>query len=228
MLTFVSIVFARLACVLLLRRRRMRSRRAGQARSARRTISDSREGSNNQKDWHFIGHVEMERGSDTKIYADDVEMLHRREPARSRPATSSSRRATTASPPSAPSSTPRRGSARSTTRSGIATRQAAARRRRGPAASRRRRWPARRPIVYFFGETIEKIGPKKYRITNGGFSTCVQPTPRWDLHAGTVVLNVDHYTLLKNAVLQREGRADVLPADPVLPDQAGRTAPPAS
>ena len=82
--------------------------------------------------------------------------------------------------------------------------------------------------VYFFGETIEKIGPKKYKITNGGFTTCVQPTPRWDLHADTVVLNVDHYTLLRNAVLQREGRADVLPADPLLPDQATTTAPPAS
>ena len=72
----------------------------------------------------------------------------------------------------------------------------------------------------FFGEKIEKIGPKKYRITNGGFSTCVQPTPRWDLHAGTVILNVDHYTVLTNAVLTGEGRADVLPADPLLPDQA--------
>ena len=59
--------------------------------------------------------------------------------------------------------------------------------------------------MYFFGEKIEKIGPKKYRITNGGFSTCVQPTPRWDLHAGTVVLNVDHYTLLTNAVLRVKG-----------------------
>lgn len=59
--------------------------------------------------------------------------------------------------------------------------------------------------VYFFGDTIEKVGPKKYRITKGGFTTCVQPTPRWDLHAGTVVLNLDHYTLLKNAVLRVKG-----------------------
>ena len=29
--------------------------------------------------------------------------------------------------------------------------------------------------VYYFGETVEKLGPKKYRIRNGGFSTCVQP-----------------------------------------------------
>ena len=33
----------------------------------------------------------------------------------------------------------------------------------------------------------------------------MQPTPRWDLHAGTVVLNVDHYTLLKHAVLRVKG-----------------------
>jgi LPS-assembly protein len=60
-------------------------------------------------------------------------------------------------------------------------------------------------VVYFFGEQIEKIGAKKYKITNGGFSTCVQPTPRWDLHAGTVVLNLDHYTLLTNAVMTVKG-----------------------
>ncbi|MGE3511602.1 MAG: LPS-assembly protein LptD, partial [Vicinamibacterales bacterium] len=59
--------------------------------------------------------------------------------------------------------------------------------------------------VYFFGDVVEKIGAKKYRITNGGFSTCVQPTPRWDMHADTVVLNIDHYTLLRNAVLNVKG-----------------------
>ena len=56
--------------------------------------------------------------------------------------------------------------------------------------------------VYFFGETVEKIGPRKYKITNGGFSTCVQPTPRWHLSASTIVLHVDHHTLLRNAVFR--------------------------
>jgi LPS-assembly protein len=55
-------------------------------------------------------------------------------------------------------------------------------------------------VVYFFGEVVEKRGSKRYRITNGGFTTCVQPTPRWDLYAGTVDLNVDSYTLLRNVV----------------------------
>ena len=35
------------------------------------TKSDSREGTNQQKDWHFIGHVEFDQ-KDTKIYADDA------------------------------------------------------------------------------------------------------------------------------------------------------------
>jgi LPS-assembly protein len=59
--------------------------------------------------------------------------------------------------------------------------------------------------VYFFGETIEKIAPKKYKITNGGFSTCVQPTPRWELSADTIVLNVDDYTLLRQAIFNVKG-----------------------
>jgi LPS-assembly protein len=59
--------------------------------------------------------------------------------------------------------------------------------------------------VYYFGETVEKLGPKKYKITNGGFSTCVQPTPRWDLSADTIVLNIDHYTTLRQALLNVKG-----------------------
>ncbi len=59
--------------------------------------------------------------------------------------------------------------------------------------------------VYFVGETVEKVGPRKYKITNGGFTTCVQPTPRWELHADTVVLNIEHYTFLRNAVFNVKG-----------------------
>jgi lipopolysaccharide assembly outer membrane protein LptD (OstA) len=65
--------------------------------------------------------------------------------------------------------------------------------------------PGQETSVIFFGEKIEKIGPKEYKITNGGFSTCTQPTPRWDLHAGTVILKVGDYTILKQAVLTVKG-----------------------
>ena len=64
---------------------------------------------------------------------------------------------------------------------------------------------AQETSLYFFGDTVEKIGPKSYRITNGGFTTCVQPTPRWDLHAGTIVLNVDRYALVRQAILRVKG-----------------------
>ena len=59
--------------------------------------------------------------------------------------------------------------------------------------------------VYFFGDVIEKIGPKKYKITNGGFTTCLQPTPRWNVSAKTIVLNINHYTLLEQAILNVKG-----------------------
>ncbi len=59
--------------------------------------------------------------------------------------------------------------------------------------------------IYFFGDVVEKLAPKKYKITKGGFSTCVQPTPRWDLHADTVILNLEHYTVLRNAILGVKG-----------------------
>ena len=59
--------------------------------------------------------------------------------------------------------------------------------------------------VVFFGEVIEKIANKKYKITNGGFSACEQPTPRWNLDAGTVILNMDHYTILRDAIFRVKG-----------------------
>jgi LPS-assembly protein len=59
--------------------------------------------------------------------------------------------------------------------------------------------------VYFYGDTVEKVGPRKYRITKGGFTTCVQPTPRWMLTSKTVVLHLDHYTLLRDTVFSVKG-----------------------
>ena len=61
------------------------------------------------------------------------------------------------------------------------------------------------PEAYFWGETLEKLGPRKYRITNGGFTTCVQPTPRWEVSSSTIVLNLDDYAILRNAVLHVKG-----------------------
>jgi LPS-assembly protein len=59
--------------------------------------------------------------------------------------------------------------------------------------------------VYFFGETVEKIGAKKYRITRGGFSTCTQPTPRWQMTSHSLVLNLDDYAFARDTVLRVKG-----------------------
>ena len=61
------------------------------------------------------------------------------------------------------------------------------------------------PDMMFFGETIEKLGPRRYRLTKGGFSSCIQPTPRWQLTASTLTLNLDSYALLKNSILKVKG-----------------------
>ena len=58
------------------------------------------------------------------------------------------------------------------------------------------------PIAYFYGERIERLSADKYKITKGGFTTCVQPTPRWEAVTSTTTMRVDKYALLKNAVLK--------------------------
>ncbi len=58
------------------------------------------------------------------------------------------------------------------------------------------------PDVYFYGETLEKTGEDKYKVTKGGFTTCVQPTPRWEMVAGSITINVGDYAILRNAVMR--------------------------
>jgi LPS-assembly protein len=58
------------------------------------------------------------------------------------------------------------------------------------------------PDAYFWGETIEKLGPKTYKITHGGFTTCVQPTPRWELVASSVTLTLEKRAVLTNTFLK--------------------------
>ncbi len=77
------------------------------------------------------------------------------------------------------------------------------------------------PDVYFYGEKISKVAREKYRISNGGFTTCVQPTPRWQLTSGTVILNLERYAFLTNSSLPREERPGVLSAGLLLSDQQG-------
>jgi len=61
---------------------------------------------------------------------------------------------------------------------------------------------AQEPDLMFRGDEIHKIGPKKYRIVGGNFTTCVQPTPRWEMQSRSITLTLDDYALLKNALLR--------------------------
>jgi lipopolysaccharide assembly outer membrane protein LptD (OstA) len=58
------------------------------------------------------------------------------------------------------------------------------------------------PDILFYGELIEKIGDTKYRISNGSFTTCVQPTPRWDVITGSATIQLEDYAMLRNAVIR--------------------------
>jgi LPS-assembly protein len=59
--------------------------------------------------------------------------------------------------------------------------------------------------MQFWGEVIEKIGPRTYRLTRGGFTSCVQPTPRWHMTASSVTINLDEYAVMRNSVLSVKG-----------------------
>jgi len=61
------------------------------------------------------------------------------------------------------------------------------------------------PYAYFWGDELHKIGPQKYKIVRGGFTACVQPTPRWEVSSGTLTLEVDDHVLLKNALFKVKG-----------------------
>lgn len=58
------------------------------------------------------------------------------------------------------------------------------------------------PDVYFYGAEIEKVGADKYQIVKGGFTTCVQPTPRWEIVSGRATVNLNDYVVMKNAVIR--------------------------
>jgi LPS-assembly protein len=164
------------------------------------TISDRRELINN-RDLHLIGGVELELG-DTRVYAEEVWLYTEEHRAVATGNVVFAQGANRIAADRAEFNTQTRlGTFHNAT--GIVSPGAL---EAGDAAA-----PRTPPIagqetdIYFFGDTVERLGPKQYRIRNGGFTTCVQPTPRWILNAGTVVLNVDEYTLLRQVVFRVKG-----------------------
>lgn len=58
------------------------------------------------------------------------------------------------------------------------------------------------PEAFFTADRLEKTGPRTYELINPTFTTCVQPSPRWQIKAGRMRLTVDRYATMRNAVLQ--------------------------
>ena len=61
------------------------------------------------------------------------------------------------------------------------------------------------PDMYFYGEEIEKRGPRTYHLAKGGFTSCIQPTPRWEMKSTAFTINLDEYVFMRNTVLQVKG-----------------------
>jgi LPS-assembly protein len=74
-----------------------------------------------------------------------------------------------------------------------------------PAAAKKNRNAPPEPDVQFYGETLEKVSEDTYIITDGGFTSCVQANPRWEMTSGSLRLRVDHYALLRNMFLKVKG-----------------------
>ena len=73
------------------------------------------------------------------------------------------------------------------------------------AQADRRQFGNQEADVYFYGDIIERLGPRRYRITRGGFTTCVQPTPRWEVTSGSLTLNLNDYAVARGTVLRVKG-----------------------
>lgn len=56
--------------------------------------------------------------------------------------------------------------------------------------------------AYFYGEVIEKVGPDTYKLKNGHFTTCVQPTPRWEFEGSTVTMVKDRHAVMRNVIFR--------------------------
>lgn len=58
------------------------------------------------------------------------------------------------------------------------------------------------PDVLFSGTTLEKIGPKTYKLSDGQITSCTQPTPRWDMGTSTATITPGEHVVMTNMVLR--------------------------
>ena len=56
--------------------------------------------------------------------------------------------------------------------------------------------------LFFRGELVEKVGEDTYVVHRGAFTSCAQPTPRWNFTSGKATIRRDHHVALHNAFLR--------------------------
>ncbi len=61
------------------------------------------------------------------------------------------------------------------------------------------------PEMRFWGALIEKLGPRNYRLTDGGFTSCIQPTPRWEVRTSSTQIDLDRHARVRNMLLLVKG-----------------------
>jgi LPS-assembly protein len=71
----------------------------------------------------------------------------------------------------------------------------------GPDADRTQ-FAGQDPEVAFEGDRLEKIGPRRYRLTRGRWTTCTQPTPRWDFTTKTMELELNRHVIARNTIFR--------------------------
>jgi LPS-assembly protein len=58
------------------------------------------------------------------------------------------------------------------------------------------------PDVIFQGQTLEKTGPRTYKLSDGEITTCTQPTPRWQMGLTDAIITPGKHVVMKNLVLR--------------------------
>jgi lipopolysaccharide assembly outer membrane protein LptD (OstA) len=58
------------------------------------------------------------------------------------------------------------------------------------------------PDVRFSAKSIEKTGPTTYKLIDGSFTSCAQPTPRWNMAASSMTIEVDDHVTLSSMVFR--------------------------
>ena len=58
------------------------------------------------------------------------------------------------------------------------------------------------PDVRFVTDSLEKVGPRKYKMKGGSFTSCAQPTPRWQMFASELTFTLDERVVLRNMLFK--------------------------